>query len=1050
MAQNAIGQTPNIFLQGGQMYQNANSKIFDAINGAADMYEKMQAQKQANLTTLLAKQAEINSDPEKASLPILAKAQQFGVDALSPQEKALFNASQQIQGSKVAIQPATGQSYNPYAAISLDSIGKPAAPSPAAQMMAPIPQPSAEMLPPPRVDGKPSSTADYKASVAPTPLGEQPEKAGPKVSVQDTSGVGSTPVGQMEAYKANLDAQKEIVVNNAKTQAELKKAEFYKPKLQDVLDKMADLNQQLQDAGALKSKDKSGMSNALNIAAGVDLPLIGKPGRAIEEVANKKIASLRDRYDGLKATAMNLYKNAANIAAGSMNSDAEQKLALSSFGDPNGSYEANKGALQATMESFGTKKADKSGIDNSDPRVKKALDAGYSLEEIKAPWMAESRPSLDDIFSAPQGPMVINIGKQPKPSLDEIFAEPTGTTGAVGTGIKALAQGMTGNTADEIDAYLTSKGLNPFSDKIPYEEKLAFNRGNDKADAAANPGSDLAGQVAGGVLDAAALGGAFPTAVKALASVASKGVLPSLATSGGVGAASGAIYGAGAGEGDASSRLKNAGDSGLLGGLFGIAGAAAARPIASLTERALKLVGRTRANIPQPTLPNALPRSPVAPEPMPGSVIPLTKGQATQIPQLQSLENMARSGAIDDVAQEKILQADYAQQDAIKNTIDKVTGGDDQNALTNAGNTLKQGYKSIKGQVSKAYDDAAVIRNVFVDKKPLAESFAPRVNDIMNKQGFDATNVSPESKKVLDGLSVLKDPKVSAVNLEKMEFWRRKLSNRIEQLKGDPEGVMLGRVLKSYDDVMGKLPVEALKSGDENALNAINGARALRRRQGTLFERDKVVSNIVKNDNLTNEELANLVLTGSERGQNINAGTGRAVKAMKLAAGDNAEDLVSNLRKGTFSRILNKSMVNTQREGTDVQMISPSKLLKELDGLSSNQSFMREVFNDSHRKTIDALRGDLRKVASEQPGSRNYSNTAYTIITALRRLPLGLSAVGAIAQLGLKPIAEKTARDELNKSLQGVLGEVQSELMGKAKLYGAASGGSFAAKGKEE
>ncbi|CAN0443681.1 unnamed protein product, partial [Phaeothamnion confervicola] len=194
---------------------------------------------------------------------------------------------------------------------------------------------------------------------------------------------------------------------------------------------------------------------------------------------------------------------------------------------------------------------------------------------------------------------------------------------------------------------------------------------------------------------------------------------------------------------------------------------------------------------------------------------------------------------------------------------------------------------------------------------------------------------------------------------------------------------MLNKVREAYDDMMSKLPEGALKSGDEAALKAITDARSLRKRQGVLFERNKTVANIVKNDELTSEELANLVLTGSSRGQTINAGTGQSIRAMKRAAGDRAEELVGDLRKGTFARIMNRSMVNTQRAGTDVQMISPPKLLKELDGLMANKSFMNEIFDEGGRNTILALRNDLRKVASEQPGSKNYSNTAYTIIKHL-------------------------------------------------------------------
>jgi hypothetical protein len=352
MAQNAIGNSANIFLQGSQLYQNANSKIFDAISQAADMYQQQELQRQANLNALRVKQGEIDRSPEA----ILAMAIQNGPGSLTPQQKAAFQANQQIEGAKVAIQPVTGQAYNPYAAIDINSIGKPAAAAPAS--------PVADMMLPPRADGSAGTAGQFNADMLPAPTAETPapspigyaEEKQPK----DDTGMSDTPVGKMEKYKSGLDASKEIAVNDAKTQGEQRKADFYKPKLQDVLDKMANINEQLQKSGALKSADKSGLSNALNMAAGAEIPFTGiKPGRAAEEVVSKRVASLRDQYDGLRSNAMQLLKNAANISAGSMNSDAEQKLALSSFGESNGNYEANKAALTDTASSFGTKKAEK-------------------------------------------------------------------------------------------------------------------------------------------------------------------------------------------------------------------------------------------------------------------------------------------------------------------------------------------------------------------------------------------------------------------------------------------------------------------------------------------------------------------------------------------------------------------------------------------------------------------------------------------------------------------------------------------------------------------
>lgn len=600
---------------------------------------------------------------------------------------------------------------------------------------------------------------------------------------------------------------------------------------------------------------------------------------------------------------------------------------------------------------------------------------------------------------------------------------------------------------------------NPLSVGQAYEAGLEGLRQNKDQFYAQNPIASTGLNLAGGITSALMMRGVAPSLQKGVTEFAAKGIIPSLATSGGIGALSGGVYGFGEGEGGGAARTANAGNMGLLGGLFGVGGAAAGRAVGSMTERAMKAFSKAPKAIPAPAQQTGqtISRTPVPKantSPVAGSMIPLTKGQATQDPSLQSLENMARSGALDEASQAAILKSDYAQQDAIQKALTQAAGGDlAEDGLAKAGGVLKQGYKDIKGKVNKAYENSDAIRSVYVDKKPIAESFAPRIRDIAFKSGFDITDMSPATQKLVAQVETIKDPKVTSVNLEKMAFWRRKLGNQIESSKDTfgkmtPEGAMLSKVASEYDTFMAKLPEGALKSGDEEALKAFQNANQMRRKQGVLFERNKVVSNIVKNDDLTNEELANMVLTGSSRGQNINAGVGRDIRAMKRAAGDNANQLVDGIRRGTFARILKNSTEPTQRMGTDIEMISPAKLVKNLDTILSNKSFMNEVFDKPTQEMIIALRRDVSKIRSTQPGARNYSNTAYTLLNYMGKLPFGLSAVKGVAEIAGKPIAQKMARDTLQRDLAETIGQVQSELVGKSKLYGAGISGGVGGKSR--
>ena len=674
----------------------------------------------------------------------------------------------------------------------------------------------------------------------------------------------------------------------------------------------------------------------------------------------------------------------------------------------------------------------------------------YTREEIMAEL--ERRKSQNKEAQSPE----------PTHTRDEILAE-LERRGAlpskVESGVMGATQGATFGFADEMGSYAQGlfegiKNLSVEDGINKYHESMKNAQDDIQLAQDTNPGSYLTGEIAGGL---AGFGGAAkvaPKAVKGISDFARRGKIATGAAAAGTGGVSGGIYGAGTGSGDLGERAEQALGMAGLGAAGGVSGAflggAGARGLSalnkklSLSERVARLIGKPSTTNTLKTQMNELLPAEEARKMQTGEVLRLTKGQASQDPRLQALENRARSGTISDEAQSLALAKDYATQDDILAVLSRVNGEADDDALTKAANIVKQSYKKTKADVSKAYDNAEVIKSVVVDKKPIVEGFVPKMKDVMYKQGFDASSITPESKRVLDQVldGPLKDSKITGMNLEKMEFWRRKLSNRANQMKGDPEGVMLGRILNEYDTFMAKLPQEALKTGNEDALAAINKARSLRRRQGVLFERDKVVQKMVTNDELTNEELANMVLAGTAKGKNANASTGRVVKNLKRAVGEGqAEELTQSIKKGTLARILDKAEQRTQRAGQDVNMISPAKLETELSNLLKNKTFMREVYSPEEQKLLTALRNDIKKIASDQPGSKNYSNTAYTIMQFFQDLPLGLSSVSAVSDAVLKPLGNRSAKKELKGALDPYLNKIREELTGTAKIYGASAGG---------
>lgn len=136
---------------------------------------------------------------------------------------------------------------------------------------------------------------------------------------------------------------------------------------------------------------------------------------------------------------------------------------------------------------------------------------------------------------------------------------------------------------------LTMSGAN----KQAYQE-LEANR----AQAAQDPWAYLPGEVTGAIATGAGITKALPQATGALTQFASKGLPQALLTAQGIGGVSGALYGAGSGEGTLTDRAKSAQMGGAVGSLAGPAGAMAAKTVAGpLTNRVMEILKKRQAQV---------------------------------------------------------------------------------------------------------------------------------------------------------------------------------------------------------------------------------------------------------------------------------------------------------------------------------------------------------------------------------------------------------------------------------------------------------------------
>lgn len=452
---------------------------------------------------------------------------------------------------------------------------------------------------------------------------------------------------------------------------------------------------------------------------------------------------------------------------------------------------------------------------------------------------------------------------------------------------------------------------------------------------------------------------------------------------------------------------------------------------------------------------------PVQPD-LSGGPIPLTKGNLTQDPKLQALEYGATAGNYGDEAQRMMLESREIQSNAAKGALSKMAGTDlatdtGQAAARDIRNTLSEAYKTAKTNTRQAYKTVGEMQEdapLKIGADYIRETVVPSLQQWARKgstgTGFDLRAQGMENAKRLynEGVAISQMKKINSVNFDRMEQWRGRVSQGIRSakdklqpgVKDSPETVFLQGMLERFDDAMNALPKEAIKNGDEGIIDALTQARAARSKQGTLFERNKIVMDVLKNDDITNESLVNILFSG--KGKAYNAESASNLQKIITAAGDKGADVLKASKSGVYAKILRNSLDAREiKSGAAVdEMVSFDKLatnLKEL--VNDNPSLFKMLHPDpAEQAMVRQVMEAAQRIKSHKPGTKNYSNSAYTMLNWVRAISPAAERTGfGGANLGaaLKALGEGGAITDLNMSLAPVLKDTAKQLDGPAYKF---------------
>lgn len=576
------------------------------------------------------------------------------------------------------------------------------------------------------------------------------------------------------------------------------------------------------------------------------------------------------------------------------------------------------------------------------------------------------------------------------------------------------------------------------------------------------PGSYLTGAVLGGV----PVGMAIPSSV-----YSGPTALTRLVKSGAVGGTIGALLGGGEGV-ELKERIPNAiqqGTYGTIGGtilspVIDVIGTGA-RAVPGLAKRAMSIfspnkqpmqnvniaiepIGQSTGQQIAQNLKDVAPQAPLSQE-----IIPLTRGQALQgapgkigeAQRMQALEYGAQAGMHGPEAQQLALEARQLQSGAAKNVLESTAGGAltdtiAQETAAQLKNRLSQSYNAAKARTTAAYKTVGELSQdqpLQIAGDYVRDNVVGAVKDWARKgssgRPWDLSRSDMgEAKKLYNQAASMGDmKKISAVNFFRMEDWRGRVSQAISAAPpGSPSKAFLSGMLDRYDRTMGQLPREAIKNGDEAIIKAMETARGARKEQGVLFERSKLVKDVLLNDDMTQEQLGNTLTS-------LGPKTGVYIRDMLRTTKDpvEKESLRQDLKKAIIGSVYAKALSSEVMQGSTVaggieKMISFDKLATNLDKMMKNQTLVKNVLTKEEAATLENARRAATLIKSIPPGSKNYSNTAYTILNALS----GFSTVARtanVAGIGLgsavESVAKSTAVKELKDSLAPVIQGLKDE-----------------------
>ena len=413
------------------------------------------------------------------------------------------------------------------------------------------------------------------------------------------------------------------------------------------------------------------------------------------------------------------------------------------------------------------------------------------------------------------------------------------------------------------------------------------------------------------------------------------------------------------------------------------------------------------------------------------SEIPLSGGQASQIPDLQRFEADALAGAKGQEAQSKALQFNEAQQQAVSEMLGNLgeykAGGNPADSVGSVAKLIKANEGAAANDVNEAYKAARGLSDgLRLPAGDMQANLIPQIDgfakDFRLKQA-----TTPKAFDAMQDLKELAQTNSGAALLDDGEAWRRSVGNLASKTNDPAEASAMRGLIKTYDTYTGDLASRLSSAGDQksaDAIQAFKNAVAARAAYGDKFQGNPLVENLISGnksiDDVTEDLLGkNQVANRQGMLDNLNG--------IMRAAGDQAP-LVKSQLQNAYAQKIYDTVAGSKIAGTNTDSLSFPKLQTALENtFVKNREFATALYGpDAVASAQEAIK-TLDLANSRQANVGNAPSSGYTAARLMQNTSGWLSHVPGLKHIvnlvtaAAKASAEAESAKTAGQTFSGVV-----------------------------